>query len=74
MVCDAVGHTTFCKSVNRLGHSGYVVFYGQASEAVGDYTAKREELLHQANEVLHRVANGEVELNIGLTLPLSEAT
>ncbi|MYC29874.1 MAG: quinone oxidoreductase [Chloroflexi bacterium] len=33
---DAVGQTTFRKSVNSLGRRGYMVFYGQASGPVGE--------------------------------------
>ena len=33
---DAVGQTTFYKSVNCLGRRGYMVFYGQASGPVGE--------------------------------------
>ena len=33
---DAVGQTTFEKSVNSLGRRGYMVFYGQASGPVGE--------------------------------------
>ena len=93
VVFDAVGRTTFHKSVNCLGRRGYMVFYGQASGPVGDidsgilrngskfltrpslgdYTASREELLHRANEVLSWVQSGELNLRIGLTLPLAEA-
>ena len=36
VVYDAVGQTTFHKSVNCLGRRGYMVFYGQASGPVGD--------------------------------------
>ena len=41
--------------------------------SLGDYTATREELLQRANEVLGWVNSGDLKLNIGLTLPLSEA-
>ena len=36
IVYDAVGQTTFYKSVNCLARRGYMVFYGQASGPVGD--------------------------------------
>ena len=36
VVYDAVGQTTFYKSVNCLGRRGYMVFYGQASGPVGE--------------------------------------
>ena len=38
-----------------------------------DYCATRDELLQRANEVLGWVANGQLKLHIGLSLPLSEA-
>ena len=41
--------------------------------SLGDYTATRDELLHRANEVLGWVRSNELKLNVGLTLPLSEA-
>ena len=41
--------------------------------SLGDYTATRDELLQRANEVLGWVNSGDLKLNIGLTLPLSEA-
>ena len=40
---------------------------------LADFTATREELLRRANEVLGWVSTGELELNISLNLPLSEA-
>lgn len=36
MAFDAVGQTTFYKSINSLGRRGYMVFYGQASGPVGE--------------------------------------
>jgi NADPH2:quinone reductase len=41
--------------------------------SLGDYTATRQELLHRANEVLGWVRSGELQLRVGLTLPLSDA-
>ena len=41
--------------------------------SLGDYTATREELLQRAEEVLGWVSSGDLKLNVGLTLPLSEA-
>ena len=41
--------------------------------SLGDYTATREELLQRAEEVLGWVNSGELNLHIGLTLPLAEA-
>ncbi len=41
--------------------------------SLGDYTATREELLQRANEVLAWVGSGELNLHVGLRLPLSEA-
>ena len=36
MVLDAVGQTTYDKSIASLGHRGYMVLYGQAGGAVGE--------------------------------------
>ncbi len=41
--------------------------------SLGDYTATREELLQRADEVLDWVGTGQLELHVGLTLPLAEA-
>ena len=41
--------------------------------SLGDYTATREELLQRAGEVLQWVGSGELNLHVGLRLPLSEA-
>ena len=40
---------------------------------LGDYTSTREELLQRAQEVLGWVNTGQLNLHIGLTLPLAEA-
>ena len=40
---------------------------------LADYCATRDDLLQRANEVLGWVANGQLKLHIGLSLPLSEA-
>ena len=41
--------------------------------ALADYCATRDELLQRADEVLGWMANGQLKLHIGLSLPLSEA-
>jgi NADPH2:quinone reductase len=41
--------------------------------SLGDYTATRDELLQRAGEVLQWVGSGELNLHVGLRLPLSQA-
>ena len=41
--------------------------------SLGDYTATRDELLQRAGEVLQWVGSGELNLHVGLRLPLAQA-
>ena len=41
--------------------------------SLGDYTATRDELLQRAGEVLQWVGSGELNLHVGLRLPLTQA-
>ena len=53
---DAVGQTTFYKSVNCLGRRGYMVFYGQASGPVGEVDAG---ILRNGSKFLTRPSLGD---------------
>ena len=56
VVYDAVGQTTFHKSVNCLGRRGYMVFYGQASGPVGDIDSG---ILRNGSKFLTRPSLGD---------------
>ena len=56
VVYDAVGQTTFHKSVNCLGRRGYMVFYGQASGPVGDIDSG---ILRNSSRFLTRPSLGD---------------
>ena len=53
---DAVGQTTFYKSVNCLGRRGYMVFYGQASGPVGEVDSG---ILRNGSKFLTRPSLGD---------------
>ncbi len=56
VVYDAVGQTTFYKSVNCLGRRGYMVFYGQASGPVGEVDSG---ILRNGSKFLTRPSLGD---------------